>query len=73
MRRTVDAKTLAYNEANGITPNKSKGEKLVCIWQSRFESDELLKEKHAYVEPSSPNIAADPIVRYMSKAQMERA
>ena len=24
------------------------------------------------VEPSTPNIAADPIVQYMSKAQMER-
>ena len=37
------------------------------------EADELLKERHAYVEPSTPNIAADPVVQYMSKAQMEKS
>ena len=36
-------------------------------------TEELLKEKHAYVEPSTPNIAADPVVQYMSKAQMEKS
>ena len=41
--------------------------------ESRAEADEMLKEKHAYVEPSSPNIAADPVVQYMSKAQMEKS
>ena len=65
---------LAYNEANGITPQQIKKARNLSIFGSpSSEADELLKEKHAYVEPSSPNIAADPIVQYMSKAQMEKS
>ena len=36
-------------------------------------TNELLKEKQAYIEPTTPNIAADPVVQYMSKAQMEKS
>ena len=47
---------------------------MVFIWSRRQDAvDELLKERHAYVEPSTPNIAADPVVQYMSKAQMEKS
>ena len=33
----------------------------------------MLKEQRAYVEPLSPNIAADPVVQYMTKAQMQKS
>lgn len=73
MRKTMDETTrrrekqLAYNEAHGITPKqivKNTGSAL-------SGTGSIQTEPHAYVE-ATPSIAADPIVQYMTKPQLEK-
>jgi len=58
-------KQLAYNEKHGITP------KQVVRNTNSLLSDKP-KEPYAYVEPEI-NVAADPIVQYMNRTQLEAA
>lgn len=61
----------AYNEKHGITPttiHKSREQ----ILNQKSILDIKGKKSRAYIEPEELNIAADPVIAYMSKDQMER-
>jgi len=67
-RRTIQ---IAYNEEHGITPQtifKSKED----IMNQKSILDIRGKKSTAYVEADEPSIAADPIINYMSRDQLER-
>ena len=63
---------IAYNEEHGITPqtiSKTKQE----IMDQKSILDIRGGRPQVYVEPDEPSLAADPIVGYMSKDQIERS
>lgn len=76
MQRTIDetnrrrSKQMAYNQEHNITPktlSKTKEE----IMQKSSILDMRSKPK-PYIESEEPNIAADPLVAYMNKSQLEK-
>jgi excinuclease ABC subunit B len=67
-RRSIQ---IAYNDEHGITPttvSKSKAE----ILSSKSILDVRGKVPNAYIEADEPSIAADPVIRYMSRDQLEK-
>lgn len=63
-------KQMAYNEANGITPTALAKAKSGIFSHLENKSGNLSK---AYLEKTELNAAADPIIRFMSKDQLDKA
>ncbi|QMW00485.1 excinuclease ABC subunit UvrB [Spirosoma foliorum] len=60
---------MEYNTDNGITPMTVLKSKEAIMGQTKVADS---KAKHFYVEPEEIRIAADPVVRYMGKGDLEK-
>ncbi|MEL6865364.1 MAG: excinuclease ABC subunit UvrB, partial [Bacteroidota bacterium] len=77
MRRTIDETNrrrsiqIAYNEEHGITPRTVSKTKEEIINQGSI-LDIRGKKTRAYIEPEEPSLAADPLISYMGREQIEK-
>ncbi|NOU60909.1 excinuclease ABC subunit UvrB [Marinifilum caeruleilacunae] len=73
MKETIDStnhrreKQLAYNEKHGITPQQIVKSKKSIINQAQKV------DENVYAGPETVEIAADPVVQYMSKESLEKS
>jgi excinuclease ABC subunit B len=78
MRNTIDEtsrrreKQIRYNTTHGITPTTVTKTKEEIMKQSQVLDIRNVSSK-VYVEKDETSLAADPIVAYMTKAQLEKA
>ncbi|MFA6924446.1 MAG: excinuclease ABC subunit UvrB [Bacteroidales bacterium] len=78
MRRTIDEtnrrreKQLKYNSENNITPTQITKTREEILGQT-FIANTNAAFKNVYIENEKNNIAADPVVQYMTKEQLKKA
>ena len=62
----------AYNEEHGITPTMNRKSKQEIMAKRSILDIRGNAPADAYVENDTPSIAADPVVKYMSRDELER-
>ena len=62
---------IAYNEKHGITPATVSKTREEILSQSSI-LDIRGKKPQAYIEADEPSLAADPVINYMSRDQLEK-
>lgn len=79
MQRTIDetdrrrAKQMAYNEEHGITPTQIKRDRSDVMRQTAvIDIHDTDRKRAYYVEPEELSLAADPVMKYMTKDQVEK-
>jgi excinuclease ABC subunit B len=78
MQRTIDeskrrrAIQMTYNEAHGIVPKTVSKSREEILSQGSILDIRKGKPSNIYVEPEHTDVAADPIVAYMGREQLEK-
>ncbi|MEL6833894.1 MAG: excinuclease ABC subunit UvrB [Bacteroidota bacterium] len=77
MQRTIDETNrrrtiqMAYNEEHNITPRTVRKSREEILAKKSILDVRAVEQ--AYVEPEKPSLAADPIIAYMTRDQLEAA
>jgi excinuclease ABC subunit B len=78
MRKTIEdtnrkrEKQLLYNEQNNITPEQIK-KSVEAIHGQTSVADSRMKAARSYVENEQMDVAADPVLNYMTKEQLQKS
>jgi excinuclease ABC subunit B len=76
MQKTIEetdrrrSKQMAYNEANGLVPTALNKPKSGIHTHLENNKSNL---SNAYIEKNEANVAADPVIQYMTKEQLDKA
>jgi excinuclease ABC subunit B len=80
MKKTIDTtnlrreKQLKYNEEHGIIPTQIVRSKESIMGQTAVaDTNPVTAERNAYEENEAISLAADPVVKYMTHSQLEKA
>tara|TARA_R110002050_G_scaffold220557_1_gene356398 strand:- start:5927 stop:8014 length:2088 start_codon:yes stop_codon:yes gene_type:complete len=80
MQRTLDTtnhrreKQLQYNEKYGISPTQIKRSTSAIMGQTAVaDVNPVLAQRQAYAENDAISFAADPVIKYMTHSQLEKA
>lgn len=65
-------KQIAYNKEHGITPRTIRKSTEDIMKQTTVANANKGLEPGAYVEPEEISVAADPVVKYMNKEQLQK-
>lgn len=65
-------KQIAYNKEHGITPRTIRKSTEEIMKQTTVANANKGLEPGAYVEPEEISVAADPVVQYMNKEQLQK-
>lgn len=77
MQQTMDETTrrrekqLKYNADHGLTPKQIVKSKDSILGQTKVADSKVI-EAGAYVEPSTPSLAADPVMKYMKPDELKK-
>ena len=63
---------MAYNEKHNITPTTVTKSKEAIMEQTKVADAKKYSSGNYYIEPEKNNLAADPVVSYMTKEELEK-